>query len=153
MSRRAREAGDALSARVDNECLLPAASSSEVAAGLQRWCKEGSWGMCPKCGVLQPRPLREADLTNEARPEIMAYECRRCKAKRPHMVPKPDDVPEPLQGLSPEIVEALRPLDIDVGEEVRAGTGSYRKKVRMITFSWALQSVDSKIACRKHSVF
>ena len=144
--RRARETGDALSARVDNECLLPAATSSEAAAGLQRWCKEGSWGMCPKCGVLQPRPLKEADLTKEAHPEIMASACRRCKAKRPHIVPQPADVPEPLQGLSPEIVEALRPLEIDVGEEVRAGNGCYRKKVRMITFSWALQSVDSKIA-------
>jgi len=89
---------------------------------------------------------RRADITKAAQPEIMASACRRCKAKRPHIVPQPADVPEPLQGLSPEIVEALRPLDIDVGEEVRAGNGCYRKKVRMITFSWALQSVDSKIA-------
>jgi hypothetical protein len=42
------------------------------------------------------------------------------------------------------MVEALRPLDIDVGPEVRAA-GGYRKKVRMITFAWCLTSVDGKI--------
>ena len=61
------------------------------------------------------------------------------------MVPRPQDVPTPLRDLDPLVVKALRPLDIDVGPEVRAGTGGYRKKVRMITFSWCLQSVDAKL--------
>lgn len=42
-------------------------------------------------------------------------------------------------------VHALRPLDIDVGPEVRAANGGYHKKVRMIIFAWSLQSVDDKI--------
>lgn len=146
--RRPRGAGDDLEAVVDNDCPLPTAFTSTQAVGLQRWCQEGSWGMCPnpECHLLQPRKLNQTDLKTIAQPLIAPSACRRCsKAKRPHMVPRPQDVPEELQNLSPEVVAALRPLDIDVGPEVRSGTGGYRKKVRMITFSWSLTSVDAKI--------
>ena len=56
-----------------------------------------------------------------AKPEIAASACRNCK-NRPRIVPTPEDVPAPLRGLSAEMVEALRPLDIDVGPEVRAAS-------------------------------
>ena len=142
--RRERGAAADLEATVDNADALPQAGLSDAALGLQRWCEEGSWGMCPACHVLQPRPLQPNDLRKDAKPEVAASFCRRCKAKYPHLVPDPSEAPEPLRNLSPASIEALRPLDIDVGAEVRAPAG-YRKKVRMITFSWALQSVDAKV--------
>ena len=147
--RRPRASGDALSAPVDNDCDLPPAFTSTGAIGLQRWCREGAWGMCPnpQCNLLQPRRLTEKDLSAPvATPWLAASACRRCaRSKRQLMVPRPQDVPTPLRDLDPLVVKALRPLDIDVGPEVRAGTGGYRKKVRMITFSWCLQSVDAKL--------
>lgn len=146
--RRPRGAGEELVAPVDNDCSLPPAFTSEQAVGLQRWCQEGAWGMCPNpaCHLLQPGKLNQRDLSSAAQPLIAPSACRRCsQAKRPHVVPQPEDVPEALRNLDPKAVAALRPVDIDVGPEVRSGTGGYRKKVRMITFSWSLKSVDEKI--------
>ena len=139
-----RASGADLAATVDNHSKLPPATTSDLAIGLQRWCQTTSWGICPNCKWLQPRAMEEKHLRLIAKPEIAASACRNCAAKRPHIVPTPEDVPAPLRGLSAEMVEALRPLDIDVGPEVRAAAG-FRKKVRMITFAWCLTSVDDKI--------
>lgn len=101
--------------------------------------------MCPTCHILQPRGLCPADLSRPAnKPTIAASSCRRCRAKHLHRVPQPDNIPLPLKDLTPEIIEALRPFDIDVGPETRAPNG-YRKKVRMIPFSWAFVAVKEKI--------
>ena len=142
--RRARAKGDELLAVVPNDSDLPAANFSATSLGLQKWCEEGSWGMCPKCYVLQPRPMQCSFLDQKHKPYIPASSCRRCKALYPHQVPLPEDVPVALRNLTPTIIAALRPLDIDVGPEARAENG-YRKKVRMIRFSWALASVSDKI--------
>ena len=145
--RRARASGHDLEAMVDNASPLPAAVSSDIAMGLQRWCQRGAWAMCSACHLLQPRALTEKDLNLDIAPvpEIPKSACRRCRAKHQRLVPQPEDVPMPFRDLSTDILHALRPLDIDVGPEVRASGGGYRKKVRMITFSWSLQSVDDKI--------
>ena len=66
-------------------------------------------------------------------------------------------MPEPLRDLLPEVVQALRPLDVDVGPEVRADNGGYRKKVRMISFAWCVKRVSDKVralrpdAVRRHA--
>ena len=133
-----------LDAVVDNQDDLPPAHISTSAAALENWCRQGSWGMCPTCAILQPRPLRPDDLTKTALPEVAPSACRRCRVSQPHLVPQRQDAPPPLQNLTVSIVAALRPLDVDVGPEVRAEAG-YRKKVRTITFSWALQSVPDKV--------
>lgn len=104
--------------------------------------------MCPKCYMLQPRPLSEKALLQEARPEVAAS-----ASKHGHMVPRPEDVPEPLQNLSTDIIEALRPLTIDVGPEVRTDNGGFRKKMRMVTFSWDVLPVDDKVAALKPKAF
>ena len=142
--RRARGKGDDLLAIVPNDSDLPAANLSATSIGLQKWCEEGSWGMCPKCHVLQPRPMQPSSLDRVDKPYIAASACRRCKALHPHRVPVPEDVPTALRNLTPAIIAALRPLDMDVGPESRAENG-YRKKLRMIRFSWALESVSDKI--------
>ena len=143
--RRPRAAGEDLASIVDNECTLPPAFTSAEAIGLQRWCQKGAWGMCPDCRLLQARRLTQKDLDALAGPLIAPSRCRRCKAKRQYMVPRPEDVPEKLRNLDPEVLAALRPLDLDVGPEKRSGTGGYRTKVRMTTFSWSLDSVEAKI--------
>ncbi|CAE7346144.1 PIF1 [Symbiodinium natans] len=143
--RRARASGSELLAPVDNDCDLPPASRSDVSIGLQRWCTEGAWGMCTSCQMLQMRPLRPRDLqAEEHKPEVPRSSCRRCGAKHPHVVPRPEDVPLPLRELPHDVVQALRPLTIDVGPVTRADNG-YRKKVRMTTFSWGLEKVDVKV--------
>ena len=139
-----RATGEALAEIPSNDTGLPAASVSATAIGLQNWCCQGAWGMCPTCGVLQKRPLQESDLDRVHGPCIYASACTRCKAKYVLYVPQPEDVSKPLRKLSPAVIEALRPLDIEVGPEVRAAHG-YRKKARMITFAWAAKSVDAKI--------
>jgi hypothetical protein len=150
--RRPRASGEALGEIPDNDCGLPAAKR-EVAKGLQAWCEQGSWGMCPTCGLLNPRDLFQPDMHRQSfSPEIRASACQGCSAKHNKMVPTPEDVPEALRNLAWEVVVALRPLDIDVGSERRANAG-YRQKTRMITFLWAAQSVDGKIeALPDHSL-
>ena len=145
--RRPRAAGEDLASIVDNECTLPPAFTSEEAIGLQCWCQKGAWGMCPQpdCRLLQARHLTQKDLDAPAGPLIAPSACRRCRAKRQYMVPRPEDVPEKLRDLDPEVLAALRPLDLDVGPEKRSGTGGYRTKVRMTTFSWSLEPVETKI--------
>jgi len=59
-------------------------------------------------------------------------------------VPQPEDVPEPLRDLTRETVQALRPLDIDVGPYERPRDG-YRAHTCMIRFAWAAKGVSSKI--------
>ena len=47
---------------------------------------------------------------------------------------------------SPRVLQALRPLDIDVGTFQRAQYG-YRIHSSMVTFAWAAQSVQDRISC------
>lgn len=83
--------------------------------------------------------MREIDLRRDPKPEIAASACKNCNSKQRCYVPQPSDVPMPLRGLSQEAVEALRPLDIDVGPVTRSTThygkpNGYRQKVQMIRF-------------------
>ena len=71
------------------------------------------------------------------------------KEGRSHLVPQPDQVPEPLRDLTPEIIEALRPFDIDVGEPKRAPSGWVQHRT-MIRFAWTAESVADKINALKH---
>ncbi|CAK0906832.1 unnamed protein product, partial [Prorocentrum cordatum] len=118
--------------------------------GLRSWAAKGSWGICKECHVLQPRPMHEIDMFLDASEEISKSACRRCNASREMYVPLPDDVPGPLRGLSEEIVEALRPIENDVGPETRSTDtfgrpNGYRKKVKMITFYFSKWHVKDKI--------
>ena len=133
--------------------------ATELGAALQTWIERGSWGMCPCCGVLQPRPMRQGDLDRQAKPEIAKCFCKTCNGKgrlkpgeeraegekRRHCVPHPEDVPEKLRGLSQEAVAALC-----LGKETRSTThvgkpNDYRKKVQMISFALSDLSPRKKI--------
>ena len=112
--------------------------------------------MCPKCQAMQPRELYEADLKREPKPELAPSQCKICSAKGKCCVPKPEDVPEALQNLTPEIISALSLLDVDVGAEVRSHDAKgkpngYRKKVKMIRFSWSAHAPKTKFRNLPHA--
>ena len=60
--------------------------------------------------------------------------CNLCR--RDEYVPKPEDVPMALRHMKMQILQALRPLDIDSGKFQRAQYG-YRVLSSMMTFAWA----------------
>ena len=78
----------------------------------------------------------------EPPPEMGKSGCRWCNSE--HQKKTAEKQPLPLQNFTREIVKALRPMDLEVGPQVRE-PGGYRKKTRMTTFSWPLQSVQAKI--------
>ena len=99
-----------------------------------------------------------------AAPAIDPKHCSNCSARRPHEVPGPGAVPEPLRNLALPILAALSPLGIITGPLVRANvrpsslpgrkrhdhlaTG-YRQHTSMIRFAWHEDSVDSRVAALK----
>ena len=154
--RRARGTGAELDAHLDNGTGLPPAEYSDYSKALESWCLRGSWGMCPKCQAMQPREFYEADLKRQRQPELTQSQCKLCSAKGKYFVPKPEDVPEPLQNLTPEIIKALSLLDVDVGPETRSHDAKgkpngYRKKVKMIRFSWSKHAPKRKFRDLPHA--
>ena len=146
--RQDRGRGDAVPEEVGPP--LPPADYSDLSRGLESWCLRGSWAMCKDCGSLQPRPLHEIDLAGDPKVDLPPKQCRRCSGNRDHYVPQPEDVPEALRGLSPAALAALSPLEVDVGPETRSTDAvgrwnGYRKKMKLITFLWAADSVKQRV--------
>ena len=124
-------------------CGLPLATSEHRTEMLEAWCLRGSWQMCAKCHSVSPKPLRAEDLLRESKATRGSTKCKNCAHGK--YAPQPADIPEPLRGLSVEVVEALRPFEVDVGTERRAQYG-YRIKVGMIGFSWKVTDVEEGFA-------
>ena len=123
-----------------NDAGLPTAQVSDRARALEQWCKFGSWQICESCHSVRPRALQPVDLHKQANPTVK--KCALCK--RGDYVPKPEHVPEPLRGLQSEVIQALRPLDIDTGKYERVPYG-YRVHSSMIQFLWSAASIEDKI--------
>ena len=65
-------------------------------------------------------------------------------------MPQPEDVPEPLRNLKPKLLEALRPLEMDLGTFERVPNG-YRVHTAMISFAWKEVNVATAVeALPKH---
>ena len=65
-------------------------------------------------------------------------------------MPQPEDVPAPLRTLKPKVLEALRPLEMDLGNFERVPNG-YRVHTAMIAFAWKEQDVATAVeALPKH---
>ena len=124
----------------DTDLPLPA---EEKAKMVEAWCKQGSWGMCEKCHSMCPRTLGPMDLRRVNKATVPASQCSACK--HGEYVPQPAHVPPELRNLKPAVLEALRPLDMDIGPEVRAPHG-YPVKSGMMAFSWKEDSVVAQIA-------
>ena len=124
-----------------NDTGLPSPPAGSTAALVEQWCRLGSWTICDQCHSLRKRPLKPIDLTKVAKPATK--KCAAC-AGSAH-VPQPDDIPKRLRNLLPEVLIALRPLDVDVGPYGRTDHG-YRVHTAMIRLAWAPVSVEDKIA-------
>ena len=90
--------------------------------------------------------LEPIDCRRVAKPEIAPRACKACQNGK-ILVPKFEDIPEPLRNLSKEVVRALRPLDIDVGPYRRAAFG-YRAHGAMIRLAWAVARILSSNLAR-----
>ena len=93
-----------------------------------------------------PLPLTEMSLQRPLpKATIPAGSCTRCQAKVACAAPLPEEVPEPLQRLSAESCQALAPLELDVGPEIRAAHNSgYRQHATIIRFAWKAHSVKKQ---------
>ena len=128
---------------------LPPAKVSDRAINLERWCLFNSWGQCEGCKKMIPRDLTEQTLTKQQPPTIPKRQCNQCRfaAKEGQdKAPTPEEPPKELRGLNKETMEALSPLDIDVGIETRAKYGlGYRAKMTMMRFRWHSMSVRDRL--------
>ena len=124
-----------------NDTDLPRPST---AAGkmMEDYCKFGSWGICEGCHSMCPRPLQPTDLRNAKKPTVPARQCTACQ--HGEYVPQPGDVPKPLQGLKPRVLEALRPLEMDIGNVERVPHG-YRVHSAMMAFAWKPKGVATAV--------
>ena len=127
-----------------NDTGLPAASVSPASTSLEHWCKKLSWGVCKFCASVQPNHLKETALQSTSTESLVR--CKNCAKAEPKQawIPQPNDVPEPLRGLTRQELEALRPLDIDCGPAWKAEFGYYFHSA-MVRFSWAETDVEDKI--------
>ena len=117
------------------------------AAAFQTWCLEDSWRMCSCCGRMVPQPFTAKHATGKGAQSSEIAACGHCKSggTTGYWAPSPVDVPRRLRKLSPEAVEALRPLDIHVGGEWRVPNG-YLIHNDMMRFSFKTTSVEDNIA-------
>ena len=87
--------------------------------------------------------MEPIDCRRVAKATVTKRACKNCcdgKIK----IPTYDDIPEPLRDLPDTVIDALRPLDIDVGPYRRAQYG-YRMHTSMIRFAWREASVKKNM--------
>ena len=143
-------------AAVENTSGLPNASCSDRAINFERWCTDGSWVMCQRCQSMQPRDLTEELLMKQEHDATMLPKknCAYCRKYNTTPPPRPQDVPLPLRGLPPKVIDALRPIEVDTGPEIRAHYGKhmrkgtatgYRQHTGMIRFHWKKRTVRRQI--------
>ena len=125
-----------------DETDLPDAAAGTNARKFQDWCKYGSWTMCKQCHRLESRALKPKYFRMEVAAKIEA--CKHCEAGSGYPTVQPSEQPVPLRELTPEIISALRPLDLDCGPVERAMQG-YRVHTGMMKFAWSFQTVNEKI--------
>ena len=136
-----RDACGAVGHLAPNDTDLPR-PSDDKGKMIEAWCKQGSWGTCSKCHSMQPRPLTPMDLKRVNKPTIAPSQCTACK--KGEYVPQPEHVPEALRNLKPRVLEALRPLDRDMGFVERVPHG-YQVHSAMMAFAWKEISVQDAI--------
>ena len=132
---------------------------SSTALKFRQWCKYESWTMCSTCLRLIKVPLRPYHLRDRKHVPTLESQCTSCCRGVRYSSLKPQDVPAMLKKLSPEIINALRPLEIDQGPVQRNHHG-YRVHTRMTTFRWkridvedAITTLSRKINYKAFAVF
>ena len=124
----------------DTDLPLP---TDQKAKMVEKWCKHGSWGMCEECHSMCPRKLTPMDLKRVNKAIVPKNQCTACK--HDEYVPQPEHIPPPLRDLKPRVMEALRPLEIDIGCIERVPNG-YMFHNAMMAFAWKMRNVETEIA-------
>ena len=128
--------------------LSEAASSgwmTSLGQAFEDWALKKSWTVCRQCSRVEKAPFYPSRVVKKPRwrgPYVPR--CKFCKSGVGYPTVQPDDVPEPLRGLSLAIVEALRPLEIDSGIYQRASDG-YRVHSDVTRFRWQEEAVDVRV--------
>ena len=117
---------------------------SAAAAKFETWCRNTSWTMCEQCHRLQKRPLHEVDISGTRPRKNCVAKCLHCASGSGYPTVAPEQIPEALQHLPPNVLWALRPLEPDVGRPVWARHG-YRVHTDMIRFWWRPRTVRQQI--------
>jgi len=129
----------------------PESWMTPLAQHFHQWARWNSWVMCAQCQRLQKRPFQAIDAANPSRRKQTVTKCTHCASGAGYGATKIDDIPEVLRDLSEEALEALRPIEIDVGVYERGDWG-YRVHTDMTSFHWRPTRVEDQIAglSRKH---
>jgi hypothetical protein len=123
----------------------PAEWMTPLASSLDRWARFAAWGMCKVCHRLEKRPLQPLDVSRPHARRAYIAKCKFCKDGIGYPAPQLGDIPEPLRKLTVPALEALMPLDIDIGEHHREPFG-YRVHTDMTRLFWSEKSVEEKMA-------
>ena len=140
----------------DSGTYMEPAHQTRVSADLEHWIRYASWGLCPYCGILQPRAMVPATFDRPVHPLIPASQCSFCKAKQSfEQIPtlssqSVNSCPVELKNLTVATRKALALLQVYLGPAVfakdKAGRiAGYRQHTGMIRFSWHAKTVDYRI--------
>ena len=120
------------------------------AQAFQKWCGEEAWRVCSSCRRLLPETFQSKHIRGRSQTGPEAPACAHCKAaaaggaQQGYWAPDPDEQPLPLRRLSPDIIEALRPLQVHTGPAERADHG-YAVHTDVIRFSFKTWSVEEAL--------
>ena len=85
--------------------------------------------------------------------QVSSKKCYNCSGQRQYFVPRAENCPGQLHGLTEDAWRALSPLEIDTGAYVRASNG-YRMHTGLVRFSWKAKPVKACIKVAKvHCTF
>ena len=99
--------------------------------------------MCLECHRLGERPCHEADIQGTRRSQTIRM-CKHCTDGVGYPTVRPSDIPMELQGLSKDVIWALRLLEPLTGFAVWAKHG-YRTHTNMIRFWWRSTTLVAQI--------
>ncbi|CAJ1394318.1 unnamed protein product [Effrenium voratum] len=110
------------------------------------WCLSKSWRMCGQCGRMVAQPFKAQHAAGRDRAPAEMAACQHCKSegRQGYWSPLPQDQPRRLRNLKPEVVEALRPLNIHAGPQQRMPHG-YAVHGDMLRFSFKPQGVLEQV--------
>lgn len=116
-----------------------------LARHFEQWAQYASWALCKSCGRLEHRQFAPVDVRRPQKRRPHIEKCRFCQRGVGYRSPAWDDIPKVLRELTEEALDALRPLDPDVGPYEREPHG-YRVHTEMIRFRWRPQGVIEQIS-------
>ena len=109
---------------------------------LRRWVGKGSWAVCTTCSATHRVFMHMPNLTSLEKWQNTTRNCIFCRSQ--YYVPDHEDFPLPLRGLSREVVHALRPFHLFIGDH-QQGQAGFRRHSRLADIRCAPVDVTAKI--------